>query len=103
MAHDWPGNARGVENVIGRALILSDGEQITTVDLPSQITRVVPSAGAGAAGGETLCKKVQLYEYQLIQQTIQEKGGDRRAAAERLGIGLSTLYRKLDEFKPRDE
>lgn len=103
MAHDWPGNARELENVIGRALILSDGEQITTVDLPSQITRVVPSAGAGAAGGETLCKKVQLYEYQLIQQTIQEKGGDRRAAAERLGIGLSTLYRKLDEFKPRDE
>lgn len=103
MAHNWPGNARELENVIGRALILSDGEQIATVDLPSQITRAVPSAGVRAAGGETLCEKVQLYEYQLIQQTVQETGGDRRAAAERLGIGLSTLYRKLDEFKPRDE
>ena len=103
MAHNWPGNARELENVIGRALILSDGEQIATVDLPSQITRAVPSAGVSAAGGETLCEKVQLYEYQLIQQTVQETGGDRRVAAERLGIGLSTLYRKLDEFKPRDE
>ncbi len=103
MAYDWPGNAREVENVIGRAMILSDGERISTVDLPSQITRAALSAGASAAGGETLCEKVQLYEYQLIQQTIKETGGDRRAAAEKLGIGLSTLYRKLDELKPQDE
>lgn len=103
MAYDWPGNAREVENVIGRAMILSDGERIATGDLPSQITRAVPSAGAGTPGGGTLCEKVQLYEYRVIQQTIKETGGDRRAAAERLGIGLSTLYRKLDELKPRDE
>lgn len=103
MAYDWPGNAREVENVIGRALILSDGERIATADLPSQITRTAQAAGAGAAGGETLCEKVQLYEYQLIQQTVKETGGDRRAAAERLGIGLSTLYRKLDELKPQVE
>lgn len=103
MAYDWPGNAREVENVIGRAMILSDGEQIGTVDLPSQITRTALPAGANPAGRETLCEKMKLYEYQLIQQTVKEMGGDRRAAAERLGIGLSTLYRKLDELKPQDE
>lgn len=103
MAYDWPGNAREVENVIGRAMILSDGAQIATVDLPSQITRTALSAGASQTGGDTLCEKMKLYEYQMIQQTVNEMGGDRRAAAERLGIGLSTLYRKLDELKPQDE
>jgi two-component system, NtrC family, response regulator AtoC len=101
MAYGWPGNVRELENVIARALILSDGERITAADLPAQITRAVAASNAGApsAPGGSLHEKVRSYEACLIQQTMEEMGGDRRATAERLGIGLSTLYRKIEEFK----
>ena len=103
VAYDWPGNVREVENVIARTLILSDGERITAADLPSHISRAPPGGVVEMPVGGSLHERVRLYEYRLIQQTVQETGGDRRAAAEKLGIGLSTLYRKLDELKPQGE
>ena len=101
MNYDWPGNVRELENVIARALILSDGEKITAADLPAQITRANSSGKAGATVSidGSLRDKVQRYEYTLIQQTIKDMAGDRRAAAEKLGIGLSTLYRKIEEYE----
>lgn len=101
MAYDWPGNVREVENIIARALILSDGERITAADLPVQITHAVSSGSisAGVAADGSLHDKVRAYEYRLIQQAIEETGGDRRTSAEKLGISLTTLYRKIEEFK----
>lgn len=101
MAYDWPGNVREVENAIARALILSDGERITSADLPAHIMRSISpgNAGAGVPAGGSLHDKVRAYEYCLIQQAIDETGGDRRASAEKLGISLTTLYRKIEEFK----
>ncbi len=102
IAHDWPGNVREIENVIARALILADGERIAVADLPSHITRL-GSAGNGSSvlpTGTSLRELVRTHEYNLIQMAIEDAGGDRRAAAQALGIGLSTLYRKLEEFGP---
>ncbi len=102
IAHDWQGNVREIENVIARALILADGERIAVADLPSHITRL-GSAGNGSSAlptGTSLRELVRTHEYNLIQVAIEDAGGDRRAAAQALGIGLSTLYRKLEEFGP---
>jgi two-component system response regulator AtoC len=102
IAHDWQGNVREIENVIARALILADGERIAVADLPSHITRL-GSAGNGSSAlptGTSLRELVRTHEYNLIQVAIEYAGGDRRAAAQALGIGLSTLYRKLEEFGP---
>lgn len=101
MAYDWPGNVREVENIIARALILSDGERITAADLPVQIARAVSTGNlsASVAAGGSFHGKVRAYEYCLIQQAIEEADGDRRAASEKLGISLTTLYRKIEEFK----
>ncbi|HSM97554.1 MAG TPA: sigma-54 dependent transcriptional regulator, partial [Gallionella sp.] len=100
MNYDWPGNVREMENVIDRAIILADGHHITLADLPPQITKVEQAAqpGGGAFSG-TLREQVRRFEAALIFRTIEETGGDRRAAAQRLNIGLSSLYRKLEELE----
>jgi two-component system response regulator AtoC len=96
--YSWPGNIRELQNVVDRALILADGDMITVGDLPHQVTR--PAAGAPSAsepGSGTLRDRTRQFELNVIEQAVREAGGDRRAAARGLGIGLSTLYRKLEE------
>lgn len=98
--YGWPGNVREMENVIDRALILADGGRIRPADLPPQIYKSKQSNPVG--GGEclgTLREQVRKYEATLIMRTIEALGGDRRAAAQKLDIGLSSLYRKLEEFE----
>jgi two-component system response regulator AtoC len=97
----WPGNVRQLENVLHRAAILADGDCIRTVDLPPEVTHggaAAPAPGQDAAGGEgSLRDRVRRFELSLIRRAIDDAGGDRRQAALRLGIGLSSLYRKLEE------
>ena len=57
------------------------------------------AASALTAGEGTLRERVRRFEVSLIQRAIDECGGDRRAAAARLSIGLPSLYRKLEEFQ----
>lgn len=100
--YEWPGNVREMENVIDRALILADEGNITPADLPPQIYKAgqpcVVDVDISGVGG-TLREQVRRYEAMLIFRTIKESGGDRRAAAQKLDIGLSSLYRKLEEFE----
>lgn len=58
----------------------------------STSTPAPPDSGEG-----TLRERVRRFELSLIRRAIDEAGGDRRLAAQRLGIGLSSLYRKLEE------
>ena len=102
LAYDWPGNIREMENVIDRALILADNGCITSADLSLQITRgALPAAPAAAVldGGESLRDQVRRFENGVISRAIAEADGDRRVAAQKLGLGLSSLYRKLEEFE----
>lgn len=98
--YDWPGNVRELENVLDRALILADDYHITIADLPPLISKAANpqqlSDGFHAAG--SLREQIRQYETHLILKTIEESGGDRRAAAQKLNIGLSSLYRKLEEI-----
>jgi two-component system response regulator AtoC len=103
---DWPGNVRQLENVLHRAAILADGGCIRVADLPPEVTRHSAHAGdfaatgahaAGEGGEGGLRERVRRFELGLIRRAIEEAGGDRRLAATRLGIGLSSLYRKLEE------
>jgi two-component system, NtrC family, response regulator AtoC len=100
--YDWPGNVREMENVIDRAMILADEGRITTADLPPQIARIVPSSATGepvSDSGNGLREQVRRFECSVITKAIAENNGDRRAAAQKLGIGLSSLYRKLEEYE----
>ena len=95
MAYDWPGNVRELRNVLERAAILSRSDTIEPAALPAEI-RGEGSPGAGGPGGATTLRRaVAQFEQALIRRTIAECGGNKEAAARRLGVNPSTLYRKL--------
>lgn len=97
---DWPGNVRQVQNVVAHALILAEGSRITLGDLPPYITRGNPNGDAALDENpehEGLREQVRRFEVRLIRRAIDKADGDRPAAAKKLGIGLSTMYRKLEE------
>jgi DNA-binding NtrC family response regulator len=94
LAYDWPGNVRELENAIERAVALGSGPIVHVGDLPSNL--LYPSA-------ERLPEKEELIpleelERRAILRTLRETGGDKLAAARLLGIGKTTLYRKLKQF-----
>jgi two-component system response regulator AtoC len=102
VCHDWPGNIREMENVIDRSLILADNGCITLADLPTQMLHG-PSSGVDVSvatdDSGTLRDQIRRFEHGVICRIIQDVDGDRRMAAQRLGIGLSSLYRKIEDLE----
>jgi len=98
----WPGNVRELENVINRAHILADGDRITLADLPPDIARSAPQRekcglDMNLSGG--LREQLRRVEADIITRALRDAGGDRRIAAQKLDIGLSSLYRKMEEIE----
>jgi DNA-binding NtrC family response regulator len=93
----WTGNVRELENALERALILSDGPILVPDDFPPGL--IVESDSDSP--GDNLRWAVRNYERQHIQRVLRECGDDKREAARRLGMGLSSLYRKLEELGVR--
>jgi two-component system response regulator AtoC len=100
LTYSWPGNVRELDNVINRARILAENNRITVADLPAALLGA-SGAGLGDAadtnGETTLRLQLRRYEVRLLQDAIRAAEGDRKVAAQRLGISLSSLYRKLGE------
>ena len=95
MGLPWKGNIRELDNVIEHAMILGDGEWITLRDLP----RSVPQDSAGLlVVGDNLREAVHAYEGGHIESVLRRSDNDKRKAAQRLGVSLSSLYRKIAEF-----
>jgi DNA-binding NtrC family response regulator len=100
LSYPWPGNVRELDNVVNRAKILAEDNRITVSDLPSRIIGSAPavsSADVPATVDNPLRERVRRFEVELMTRAVEEAGGDRRLAAQRLGISLSTLYRKLED------
>jgi two-component system response regulator FlrC len=90
----WPGNVRELENALERAAILADGEEIGPQHLVLEPARS-PAAGPSPDGLRSLAA----LERDAIERTLAAVGGNRKEAAERLGIGLRTLYEKLKRYR----
>ena len=95
MNYEWKGGIRELENVIERAIILADGDYITPADLPPNM---VGSDQYLTTHPTTLKQALAAFERDHIRRILQETGWDKEKAAQLLGIGLSSLYRKLDEL-----
>ena len=94
MAYDWPGNVRELENAIECALALSSHSVLTADDLPSVPYR---ASTLNAPFSNELVPLEEL-ERRAIANTLRETGGNKLAAASLLGIGKTTLYRKLKGY-----
>lgn len=102
LGYAWPGNVRQVENVINRALILAEGDRVSLSDLPVEIARLAngsAQSGTRYAPSGYLRDQLRRFEAQVVRCALADAGGDRKVAAQKLGIGLSSLYRKLEELE----
>jgi two-component system, NtrC family, response regulator AtoC len=90
----WPGNVRELANVLERAAILSEGQTIQ----PEHIWLEAGGSGGAAGGGEAEVKSLAEMEKDAIARALRAVGGNRRRAAELLGIGERTLYDKLRRY-----
>lgn len=94
MRYDWPGNVRELENVVERGIIVISGELITANDLPEAFW---PTEGRQPFSGD-LRTALRQFERDRIIRALRSVDGNREIAASLPGIGLSSLYRKIDEF-----
>lgn len=94
LAYDWPGNVRELENAIERSLAMGSGPIVHVADLPSNL---LYDAGDQLPSPDVIVPLEEL-ERRAILRTLRETGGDKLAAAKMLGIGKTTLYRKLKQY-----
>ena len=119
--HDWPGNVRELQNYMERAVILSDGPDLTVAHLPPQLRGEAPPRPIRARGGDLSALTTELVrqgvlaagphandlhdrivgqvERELIQQVLATCDRVQIKAAARLGINRNTLHKKLGEFR----
>ncbi|HET9653451.1 MAG TPA: sigma-54 dependent transcriptional regulator [Usitatibacter sp.] len=98
LAYPWPGNVRELENVVNRARILAEDDVINATDLPSHV-RYAEETLANRSTDGTLRSRMRRFEAEVLKCALDEAGGDRKLAAQRLGIAVSSLYRKLEELE----
>jgi DNA-binding NtrC family response regulator len=108
MSFDWPGNVRQLQNALFRAAVLCDGDALTSADFPQialqshfNVTRLLaPIAGSGVTLFEAdgHIRNLEEIEADVIRLAIGHYRGRMTEVARRLGIGRSTLYRKLGEL-----
>ena len=90
--HEWRGNVRELENVIERAVIFAEGRSIGIGDLPFSNGELEDDIG------EDLKEALRQFERQHIIYSLRRLDYDKGETAKQLGIGISSLYRKLDEL-----
>jgi DNA-binding NtrC family response regulator len=96
MAHHWPGNIRELKNIAERLSIICPDSVIQERDLPSEIRL---SSEGGEEEAQSILGKMDDIERQAIFSTLKKTGGVKSDAAKSLGIGLKTLYRKLEKYE----
>jgi DNA-binding NtrC family response regulator len=95
MAYDWPGNIRELENAIERAVALGSGPILHVGDLPSNLQ--YSSMERQPENDDVV--PLEALERRAIFRALRETSGDKLAAAQLLGIGKTTLYRKLKQYE----
>jgi two-component system response regulator HydG len=106
LSYDWPGNVRELENCLERAAAMSTGPALHVTDFPTSVqnARLAASALSGVLGpiadASSIVPLAEL-EKRAILGALEQLNGDKLMAARMLGIGKTTLYRKLKEYGVR--
>jgi len=96
--YNWPGNVRELENVIERAVSLSETDIIAPRDIPEKV-RSYSANGDNAVAGKKLEDYMAAAEKMHIEKVLRDAEGNKKLAAEVLGISLASLYRKIEELQ----
>jgi two-component system response regulator HydG len=99
ISYDWPGNVRELENAIERAVALGSSQVVEVSDLPSNLHY---STSERVPEHNEILPLNEL-ERRAILKTLRETSGDKLAAARMLGIGKTTLYRKLKQYNMKHD
>lgn len=91
--HDWKGNIRELKNVMERAVILADGPQLTLLNLPIELQTTHEHSHTLSAFDLASVEKLH------IQRVLNHTKGNKTETARLLNIGLTTLYRKIEEYQ----
>ncbi len=94
MNYEWKGNIRELQNVIERAIIFAEGDSIKVSDIGIFSAAVIRDDN----GDYELHQAMRNYERQYIVHVLDKFDGNKGKAAKALGVGLSSLYRKIDEL-----
>jgi two-component system, NtrC family, response regulator HydG len=104
-AYPWPGNVRQLRNVIESMVVVDCDETLDVDDLPLELEPDVAPVEAAAPGesgaglASLVGRPLEEVEKIFIAETLKLTGGNREQAAELLGIGERTLYRKIKEYQ----
>lgn len=96
LEYRWPGNIRELENAIEYAFVHCDEKHLTVEDLPKEIRSV---EGTSAPRGKYSLKDSSGNPKELIMQALEDAKGNKTRAAKLLGIGRTTLWKKIKEYK----
>jgi len=100
ISYDWPGNVRELENVLERLLIISRGKKIELKHLPQEILEAQENKDSGLrTTDDHSIRSLEEIEKEHIMKTFKQCAGNKVKTAQILGIGLKTLYRKLEKYQ----
>ena len=93
--HGWYGNVRELRNVVERSIVIADGEQLSAGDLPIDLQHGNFDSGENQRFSEF---ELASMEKNHIRKVLQYTRGNKTEAARLMHIGLTTLYRKIEEY-----
>ena len=96
LRYGWPGNVRELQNAMERAVVLTNRSRIDVEDLPAEVGLAVADVVAA-----TDVRPLEEVEREYIKSVLRAVSGNRAQAAQKLGIGEATLYRKIKQFAER--
>jgi two-component system, NtrC family, response regulator HydG len=104
MAYDWPGNVRQLKNMVESMVVVDYDELLDVDDLPEELvdssrqdSESTPTPGSSLSS--LVGKSLEELEQLFITETLRLTGGNREEAANMLGIGQRTLYRKIKQYE----
>jgi DNA-binding NtrC family response regulator len=96
LRYDWPGNVRELQNAIERAVALAESDELVIEHLPERIGAAPMTLAPGDRGAELV--SLEIMERRHILAVMSAVGGNKKLAAQVLGLDRSTLYRKLEAY-----